>query len=637
MKRLRKAVTLCLSLTLMLSLAMPVSAATKQFEIGKLDPKEVVATVDSTAKTVTLSMDYVYEPLGSSEELPNPGYMADARQTALLDYMSSNNLTGYKLIIGDGVKGIGANAFASSDAFSSVVCNSNDLVDIGTGAFSNSPNLETVDLESSVITKLEPTLFSDTPVLTEVKLPDTLKTIGSGAFANSGLSTITGGDNVTSVADDAFLGGNSIILDTGSAAIKNFDWVGKGYTSITLGDGTSMFIVTFDTGLPGYGVPKALVPDGGNVTHPIMSDADNTFIGWYSDVARTTPFSFETPITANITLYGKWHANNVNITFEANNGTTATTVKIAYGGKVEKPEDPTYGDQVFAGWFKDTGLTTAVDFDNDVFDKDTTLYAKYVPATYYNVTFDTDGGNTLDGQSIKAGNKVSRPTDPTKEDYTFDGWYTSKEYKTAWKWDEDVVTKDITLYAKWKSNYVTVKFDTQGAGNIESQLVERGSQAKRPGDLTKENCEFLGWFTDSSASTVFNFESKVTEDITIYAGWHQTAFTVKFESNGGSAVASVVANPNTLIAKPADPTKEGYHLEAWCTDSDLTTAWNFDTSQVKGDITLYAKWAPGSAPGVSNTGAAIPQTSDPTSAAPVAGTLFSTLGAAIIGKKKRFF
>lgn len=70
----------------------------------------------------------------------------------------------------------------------------------------------------------------------------------------------------------------------------------------------------------------------------------------------------------------------------------------------------------------------------------------------YTVTFDTDGGSTVPEQEVEENQAVTKPADPTKDGYTFGGWYTEKECKTAWDFDKDTVTKDLTLYAKWTEN-----------------------------------------------------------------------------------------------------------------------------------------------------------------------------------------
>lgn len=70
------------------------------------------------------------------------------------------------------------------------------------------------------------------------------------------------------------------------------------------------------------------------------------------------------------------------------------------------------------------------------------------PVVYHTVTFDTDGGSTVASQSVVDGETATEPVDPTKEDYTFAGWYDSNEFETEFEFDTPI-TADITLYAKW--------------------------------------------------------------------------------------------------------------------------------------------------------------------------------------------
>ncbi len=73
--------------------------------------------------------------------------------------------------------------------------------------------------------------------------------------------------------------------------------------------------------------------------------------------------------------------------------------------------------------------------------------------TTYTVKFETNGGSEIDSVKITKNNTVSEPTEPTKDGYTFDGWYTDKELTKAYDFDTKV-TKAITLYAKWTENKV---------------------------------------------------------------------------------------------------------------------------------------------------------------------------------------
>lgn len=73
---------------------------------------------------------------------------------------------------------------------------------------------------------------------------------------------------------------------------------------------------------------------------------------------------------------------------------------------------------------------------------------EYVSCT---VTFDVQGhGAAPDDQvGIRVGDMVKRPTDPSAEDYRFDGWYRDAACTKEWKFDTDIVQADMTLYAKW--------------------------------------------------------------------------------------------------------------------------------------------------------------------------------------------
>ncbi len=77
------------------------------------------------------------------------------------------------------------------------------------------------------------------------------------------------------------------------------------------------------------------------------------------------------------------------------------------------------------------------------------------PDEKYTVTYDSQGGSSVEKQTVSAGGKAEEPSAPTRNGYTFGGWYTEKECKTAWDFNKDTVTRDLTLYAKWTENTQT--------------------------------------------------------------------------------------------------------------------------------------------------------------------------------------
>lgn len=66
----------------------------------------------------------------------------------------------------------------------------------------------------------------------------------------------------------------------------------------------------------------------------------------------------------------------------------------------------------------------------------------------YTVIFESNGGSVVEKQTVADGQKVSRPEDPTKEGFVFEGWYTDSGMTTAYDFGSEV-TKSFTLYAKW--------------------------------------------------------------------------------------------------------------------------------------------------------------------------------------------
>ena len=137
------------------------------------------------------------------------------------------------------------------------------------------------------------------------------------------------------------------------------------------------------------------------------------------------------------------------VTFNSNGGSDVASMTVQQGGTATKPTNPTKDGYEFVDWFTDEACTKSYDFSTEV-NANLTLYAKWnkVEATTYNVTFNTNGGSTITNVSVEEGNKVSKPTDPTKEGYVFSGWFTNEDLTAAYDFD-GVVNANLTLYAKW--------------------------------------------------------------------------------------------------------------------------------------------------------------------------------------------
>ncbi|MEC0109726.1 InlB B-repeat-containing protein [Paenibacillus taichungensis] len=180
--------------------------------------------------------------------------------------------------------------------------------------------------------------------------------------------------------------------------------------------------------------------------------AGHTFTGWYTNSALNQAFDFSnTTVTNDLTLFAKWTVNTYTMNFESNGGSVIADQSVDYGGLATAPTDPTKVGHTFAGWYTDSALNQAFDFDNTTVTHNLTLYAKWTPNTY-KVTFNTLGGSAVSDAAVEYGKKLSAPASPSRSGYTFAGWYADPELKTSFNFDQTEVTADLTLYAKWSVN-----------------------------------------------------------------------------------------------------------------------------------------------------------------------------------------
>ena len=135
------------------------------------------------------------------------------------------------------------------------------------------------------------------------------------------------------------------------------------------------------------------------------------------------------------------------VVFNSNGGSVVDTQIVAAGGKATEPSDPTKSGYEFDAWYKEAQFINEWDFANDTVDAPTILYANWL--TQYTVTFNSNGGSAVSSQTVTAGEKATEPSSPTKQGYTFGGWYTSDALTTEWDFSTDTVNSNITLYAKW--------------------------------------------------------------------------------------------------------------------------------------------------------------------------------------------
>jgi len=278
------------------------------------------------------------------------------------------------------------------------------------------------------------------------------------------------------------------------------------------------------------------------------------------------------------------------VTFDSKGGSAVTAQTVKQGDKVQKPADPTRENYSLAGWAKADNETSALwNFETETVTANMTLFARW-SINMYSVTFDSNGGSAVTAQNVAHGGTATKPADPTRSGYEFDGWFNGE---TEWNFST-AITAAITLKAKWTAVHI-VTFDSDGGSTVPTQTIRNCNTATKPAtDPTKNGFEFDGWFV---GETEWNFATAITAPITLKAKW-TAVHIVTFDSDGGNVVPAQTIRNGNMATKPEDPTKTiasglylgtpngSYTFDGWYYGE---TKWDFNAAIIA-PITLNAKW-----------------------------------------------
>ncbi len=177
----------------------------------------------------------------------------------------------------------------------------------------------------------------------------------------------------------------------------------------------------------------------------------------------------------------------------------------------------------------------------------------------FDVTFDTNGGTSIDKITVEENNTITLPADPVKDGYYFAGWYSDSEYQV--KFDASTkVTSNLTIYAKFMRK-AKVSFNTNGNGTIADAITNIKGRIEKPEDPTKVGYEFGGWYKDAEFTTEFDFDSVVSEDITLYARFAEIK-TLSFDVDGGTAIDDITYTELSNVTLPL-ASKTGMVFSHW--------------------------------------------------------------------------
>ena len=415
---------------------------------------------------------------------------------------------------------------------------------------------------------------------------------------------------------------------------------------------------------------QGVADSDGKLRQPPTPTRDGyTFAGWYwhADYSGYTDeqkaadkVDFDQAVTGQtVTMFAQWTKdevqNETDVLYVANGGKFFDDQEVQQGltdsdGMMRQPMTPTRDGYTFAGWYwvSDLSVLTEeqkeqnkVDFGQPVTKPHVTMYAQWVKnQDEINVLYAANGGQFADGNDTMQGvadsdGVMRQPAAPTREGYTFDGWYWHADYsgytdeqKAADKVDfSQPVQSDVNIYAQWTKNADQNEIDVLYAANggqfatgetFQQGVTDSDGMMRQPAAPTREGYTFDGWYWVSDLSGLtdeqkdlnkVDFSQSVAgkEHVTVFAQWtknqEQNDHAVMYVANGGQFATGEtfqqgVTDSDGMMRQPAAPTREGYTFDGWYWHADYSgytdeqkAADKVDFSQpVQSDVNIYAQW-----------------------------------------------
>lgn len=398
----------------------------------------------------------------------------------------------------------------------------------------------TVILPSTIsswpVTKIGEDAFQDNTTITSVTIPDSVTEIGANAFA--------GCTNLTSVN---YIGGDwsKLTIQSGNPAVEDaakdaaneqlfdFEFILNNTAVIVIsykGTAADVTIPSRYKGKPVTVIDPVAFYNNSAVTSVTIPDSVTaipdyafgycsqltnisipnsvTFIGFSAFNSCTSLKSITLPSSlSTIQSYAFYNCENLK--------TIRIPVSVTSIGNCAFDVCPSLMTVTYPG-SKTQWDAIAKGSNNDVLEN-------HLVCNTLEATFTADGTTFAQPQTINRGEKFTKPTEPSKENHTFAGWYNGNE-----KFDFDADTTKapnvLNLVAKWDINQYTVKF-VSDYGSFKDQTIEHG----KPIDTDKltippvEGFTFDGWYTDDTHSTKFDFSTPIKSNTTVYAKWEKNA------------------------------------------------------------------------------------------------------------------
>jgi uncharacterized repeat protein (TIGR02543 family) len=201
--------------------------------------------------------------------------------------------------------------------------------------------------------------------------------------------------------------------------------------------------------------------------------------------------------------------------------------------------------------------------------------------TQIELLFDSNGGSIVEKMLVDITDQALTLPTPTKDGYTFDGWYLELDGSEEFSITSIANQKTITLFAKWSIKTYTVTFHLDGGAVVTGeavQTIEHGNSAIPP-SINKEGQTYTwsGNFT------------QVTQNVDVYATWEAMKYTISFDTQGGNNIEPVSLKVGETINLTQIPIRDGFEFAGWYESVNSIEEFS-ETTMPNNNIVLFADW-----------------------------------------------
>ena len=272
--------------------------------------------------------------------------------------------------------------------------------------------------------------------------------------------------------------------------------------------------------------------DNAFVTPADPSRTGYTFQGWQPALPDSVP-------PTDMSFTAQWQVNTYTFSFDSNGGTPVDTLYQNYDTALVPPADPSRTGYTFLGW--EPALPDSIP------PYDTNYTAQWQVNTYI-LAFDANGGTPVDTIVQNYDTALVPPANPSRTGYTFLGWEPALP--------DSIPPYDTNYTAQWQVNTYTLAFDANGGTPVDTIVQNYDTALVPPANPSRTGYTFLGWEPALP-------DSIPPYDITYTAQWQVNSYALSFDSDGGTAVDTIVQNYDTALVPPADPSRTGHLFAGW--------------------------------------------------------------------------